>query len=611
VVPSGVATPGTLAETRVPHTLRRFFDWRTALPWAVAVVALAGAGAAWGAAIRNRSSSSTLRFEIRIPSNATIATGLGNPVAVAPGGRHIAYAANAADGSRKLFVRSAEDLQAREIPGSEFARFPFFSPDGKWVSFWASGQLKKAAVDGGSAVLLTDLPVISRVSWSPSGRLVMSVNGKLATTSAAGGAPTTITTPDSAHGETAQVQPVALADGKTALYTSLAMGGAAAARIGVASLEDGTTTILDVQGSYSLGVLDGYLIYITAGGAVMAVRFDARKRRVSGVPVPVIDQIATETGNPNSYADLSADGTLVYLSGLSQRQLMEVGANGALRPIIPDAGGYGWPRLSPDGRRLAVTVSSPSRSDIWIYDLPSGPLTRLTTEGTTNDRPEWMPDGKSVMFRSNRGGLNALWLQPVDGAGAATLLFGLKEAKVDEGALSSDGRYLLFQRDRTGRGELWYKTLQGDTVSRQVGTGPHGEVGGRFSPDGKWVVYASSEFGTSQVYVRPFPSLAARYQVSLNGGATPLWSPDGKRIFYMADRQIIAATIGSTQPFSIASRVPVFGRGFSFNGIHADYDVARDGRTFLALRPADDDAQLIAVHNWRAELRARMQGNAR
>ena len=214
------------------------------------------------------------------------------------------------------------------------------------------------------------------------------------------------------------------------------------------------------------------------------------------------------------------------------------------------------------------------------------------------------------MFRSNRGGLNALWLQPVDGAGPARLFFGLKDAKVDEGVLSPDGRYLLFQRDRTGRGELWYKDLRGDSTVRQVGSGPYGETGGRFSPDGKWVVYASGESGTSQVYVRPFPALTTRYQVSLNGGSTPVWSPDGKRIFYQADRQIVAATIASTQPFSIGLRMPILGRGFSFNGIHADYDVAKDGR-IIALRPADDDAQLIVVHNWRAELRARMQGSRR
>lgn len=608
---SSFATPSVPSGSHTAAAPRRASVVKKALPWAVAAAALVLAGTALVMATRTPADPSTLRFEIRIPSSTTIVTGLGNPVAIGPDGRYIAYSANLADGSRKLFVRSANDLVPREVPGSEYARYPFFSPDGKWVAFWAAGQLKKAAVEGGGAVLLTDLPVVTRVSWSPSGRLIMSVDGKLATMSAAGGAPIAISTPDSTKGETMQVAPIALADGKTALYTSMAMGGAAAARIGVVSLDNGSTTILDLQGSFPLGVLDGYLIYTTAGGAVMAAQYDAGKRKVIGVPVPVIDQVANETGNPNSYADLSHDGTLVYLSGLSQRQVMMVTSAGAAHPILPDAGGYGWPRLSPDGKRIAITVSTPSRSDVWIYDLPSGPLTRVTTEGATNDRPEWMPDGRSVMFRSNRGGLNALWIQPIDGAGATHLLFGLKEAKIDEGALSPDGKFLLFQRDRTGRGELWYVAVEGDTTQHRVGTGPNGEVGGRFSPDGKWVVYASSESGTSQVYVRPFPSLAARYQISLNGGATPVWSPDGKRIFYTADRQIIAATIGSTQPFSIASRAPVLSREYTFNGIHADYDVAKDGRTFVALRPADVDAQLIAVHNWRAELRARMEGTRR
>jgi len=281
------------------------------------------------------------------------------------------------------------------------------------------------------------------------------------------------------------------------------------------------------------------------------------------------------------------------------------------RPIIAEAGVFNTPRLSPDGRRLALTQGSGSRSDVYVYDLPAGPLVRVTTEGTANDRPEWVPDGKSLVFRSNRSGLNALWVQPLDGAGSARRLFGQKDAKIDEGVLSNDGRYLIYQADRTGRGELWARALQGDTTPRRVGSGPLGEVGGRFSPDGKWVVYTSSESGAAEVYVRPFPSLAARYQVSLAGGTTPLWSPDNKKIYYVSGRDLVAATIGSTSPFTIASRETVNIRGVTFNNIHADYDVMKDGRTVIALRTSGDDAQIVAVYNWRSEVLARMRDAAR
>ena len=583
-----------------------------ALPWAATAAAVALAAFAWLTRSRPAADPLPVRYQIVLPASFTMPpNGDGNPLAVAPGGRHVAYVANAENGTRLLYLRANNELVARPVPGSEFARQPFFSPDGTWIAFWASGQIKKASVDGGSAMVLSDLPAASRISWSPSGKLVMSVSGNLAVASVAGGAPSQLSTPDTTHGETAQLMPLALPDGATVLYTSMRMGGPAAAHIGVASLEDGSNTVLDIQGSYPLGVLDGYLIYATAGGVIMAVAFDVDSRRVTGVPAPLIDQVANTVGNAQIHAALSPDGVLAYVSGLTRRQLTRIAPDGTMVPVLEEPGTYNTPRLSPDGRRLALTQSSSARSDIWVYDLPVGPLVRLTTEGTTNDRPEWMPDGKSLLIRSNRGGNNALWVVPLDGTGSPRLLFGLDSARVDEGMVSSDGRYLLYQADRTGRGEVFMRGLEGDTTTRRVGTGAFGEVGPRFSPDGKWVVYSSGESGTSQVYVRPFPSLAARYQVSLAGGATPLWSPDGKRIYYTTGRELIVATIGSNLPFSIASRETINQRGFTFNAIHADYDLMKDGRTLIAFRASDDDARIVAVHNWRSELLARMRGAAR
>jgi eukaryotic-like serine/threonine-protein kinase len=584
---------------------------RPVLPWAIAAVAL---GVAAVALTRKPelAPTRTIRYQVPLPAGFSLPpTGDGDPVAVSLGGRYVAYSASEENGARRLYLRGADELVGRVVPGSEFPRQPFFSPDGKWIAFWSGGQIKKASVNGGTAVVLADLPVVSRVTWSPSGKLVMTLDGRLAATSEAGGTPQPFSAPDSAHGETAQEMPLALPDGNTVLYTSITMGGPAAAHIGVASLKDGSTTILNIQGAYPLGMLDEYLVYVTAGGVVMAVPFDLGSRKTSGVPVPLVDQVANSTGNASMHASLSADGALVYVSGMRRRELTRLEVGGSARPIIAEAGVFSTPRLSPDGKRLALTLGSGARSDVYVYDLPAGPLVRVTTEGTGNDRPEWMPDGKSLVFRSNRSGLNALWVQPLDGAGSARPLFGQTTAKIDEGVVSNDGHYLIYQADRTGRGELWARALVGDTTPRRVGTGSFGEVGGRFSPDGKWVVYTSSESGTAEVYVRPFPSLAARYQVSLAGGTTPLWSPDAKRIYYVAGRDLVAATIGSTSPFTIASRETVNTRGITFNNIHADYDVMKDGRTVIAFRTSGDDAQIVAVYNWRAEVLARMRDAAR
>jgi hypothetical protein len=173
--------------------------------------------------------------------------------------------------------------------------------------------------------------------------------------------------------------------------------------------------------------------------------------------------------------------------------------------------------------------------------------------------------------------------------------------------LSPDGGYLVVQRDSTGNGEVWYRAMRGDTTLRRVQAG----AGGRFSPDGKWLVYSAESGGTEQVFVRSFPSLSNQFQVSLSGGGTPIWSADGKRIFYVNGGQLMVATIGGTQPFSIASREVVLARGYTFILVHADYDVANDGRTILALQSPRQEAQLVVVRNLGAELKARLRGAPR
>jgi len=582
---------------------------RRTLPWAVSVVAVTLAGIAWGTRAQT-DEMGVLRYEIPLPGTSIMALGAGNPLAVSRGGKYIAYAGTGEDGVRKIFIKAAGELRPREVAGSFQGRNPFFSPDGQWIVFYSSGQLRKAAVAGGTSALLGDAAGAGRGSWSTSGEIVMSRGGQLARMPATGGAFESFTTIDSAAGETAQLAPIVIDDGETVLYQSYAMGGAAASRIGVASLTDGSSTILPLQGSYPLGVLDGHLVYGTAAGTMMAVAFDANKRRVLGAPIPVVDQVATESTGETS-AGLSTDGVLVMFSGSNRRRLMIAGDGDQPRPVAIEAQNIQWPRLSPDGRRLTMTIAASGRSDIWVFDLPSGPLARLTTDGTLNDRPEWMPDGKSVLFRSNRGRLNAIWVQPVDGAGNARLLYEMKSSKIDEGIVSNDGRYLAFQRDTTGVADLWYKPLSGDTTPRPVETSAAAELSPRFSPDGKWLAYSSSESGATQVYVRPFPSLAVRIQVSLDGGSTPVWSRDGRTIFYTNARRIVAATVSTQASFRVLERRNVVERLFTFNAIHADFDVMPDGKHVLALQPAEEDAQLIAVHNWRSELKARLAGRPR
>jgi Tol biopolymer transport system component len=599
-----VASKLTTAEQRA--AVRSASRTHLLVPWGIAVAALVAAGIGWGLALRAKPIASVLRYVVPVPANTAMPVTRGNTVAISPDGRFVAFAAWSTTGSQRLYIRAADELLPREVPGSERATFPFFSPDGAWLGFWMGGQFMKASLSGGAPVVLADAPTATAVTWTPTGWIVGSAGGRLVKSPATGGAPVPFTQADTARGEVTQTNPVALQDGETVLYTSIGRGGAPTARIGVASLSDGSSTILDLAGMFPLGVLDGYIVYTSADGTVMAAPFDQDARRV-GTPVALVDQASVNAANYQTLAQMSLDGSLVYVSGVAKRQLAIVGTDGVSRSI-GEAGSISWPRFSPDGKRVAVSIGSASQRDVWIVDPFAASFTRLTDGSGINDRPEWSADALSIVFRSNRRQLNTIWTQPLDG-GPASFVFGMPASHIDEGVLSRDGRYLVAQRDSTGAGEVWYRAMQGDTTPKLVEAGV-GAYAARFSPDGRWIAYASGAGGTAQVFVRAFPSLTTRHQVSLAGGTTPVWSADSKRIYYVNGGQMSVAAIGSTQPFTIASRTTVLSRGFTFNSVHADYDVAPDGR-IVALQSPTQDQQLVVVRNLGAELRARLSGTPR
>ena len=576
---------------------------RAALPWTVAVLALAAAAVAVRGARRGSGDAGVVRYEIPLAATTFSIAG-GNQVAISRDGRLVAYVSRSADGSRRIALRAADELQARDLPGTESATWPFFAPDGASLGFYAHGQIMKLSIGSGKLEVVAESPGIRGASWSPGGWIIASDNSVLVKTPAVGGTAQPFTKLNREKGETGQYTPVVLADGKHVLYTSAAMGGATAFKIGIASLDDGSTTILDLVGTFPLGVIDGYLVYTTAAGSLRAAPFDLAARRITGPSLALADEAAADGSFGFSYANMAADGSLVYVGGGGRRQLVLIDAKGTSHSI-GEPGAFSWPRFAPDGNRFAVSVGPLAQRDVYLYQLPSGPMTRFTNQGDINDRPEWTADGRTVLFRSNRSGRDAIWSQPVDAAQGASLLFARREAQIDEGVLSPDGAFLLVQRDSTGSGELWYRSMQGDTTFRRIASGD-GAYGGRFSPDGKWVVYTSTESGQEQVYVRPFPRIDNQYQVSTAGGGTPLWSADGKHIYYTLAGQLIEATIGSTQPFTIASRRVVLARGFTFYAVHADFDIAKDG-SILALQAPNQDARLIVVRNFATELRARTQ----
>ncbi len=568
-----------------------------ALPWAIAAVAVVIAAVAVARPGAQAGDTATpIRYNIEVSRSLLGYVGIGNILAIAPGGTAIALAGLEPNGARTLYLRRANDGVLRAIPGSTNARNPFFSRDGRWLAFFRGSQIFKAAVEGQEGVALVTDAGPGRTSWSRRDELVQSDGRVIVVRGLDDNAWRPVTTLDTAAGETAQLLPILLDDDETILYSSFSTGGPGNAKIGIASLSSGESTILPLQGAYALGILDDHLIFVTAAGAMMGAPLDRRNRRLTGSPVALGEQVQMEpTGEP--FAALSAQGDLLAVSGSSLRQLAIAEPGAQPRALNVAAQNVRWPRLSPDGRRIAMTISQDGQTDIWVYTMPSGPLVKISDAGITNDRPEWTPDGRSLLYRSSRGPRNSLWLQGAYG-GSARLLLADSVARIEEGVISSDGRWLLFQKDATGVADVWYKSIAPESTAHPVATSIHAEHGPRFSPDGRWLAYTSLESGVSQVYVRPFPSLDGRFQVSLDGGATPVWSRDGRALHYVVGSSVLRATLRTSPEFAVVSRDTLSAGAFSFTVIHADFDVFPDGRRVLGLVPTGLDTRLTMTHRW-------------
>jgi serine/threonine-protein kinase len=399
---------------------------------------------------------------------------------------------------------------------------------------------------------------------------------------------------------------VALPDGKTVLFSTGATDDVR--RIGVMSLPSRSSTVLDVIGIAPLGLRDGHLLYVTRAGALMALPFDAKRTRATGDPFQIQDSIRLSGGVRAATASLSASGTLGYLSGSSDSHLVLSAPGRPDVPVVAEPHGFNTPRFSPDGRKIAVTVLRPGTSDIWVYDLAAHTFAMVTTEGR-NGGPEWAPDGKRILFRSNtpEGKRVILW-QPADRSAKSEVLYQPDEL-VNEALMSPDAKWLLF---RTAPGErdptdILAVPLTGDKRSvMPLVTGPAVENLPRFSPDGRWIAYQSNESGRFEIYVRPFPGAGSRVQVSNEGGTEPVWARSGRALFYRTAAGIVSVAVTTGTTFSLGERRVALPGDYLGDPTHANYDVSPDGSQFLMLKAAGVQATPIIVHNWGREFREKL-----
>jgi serine/threonine-protein kinase len=541
--------------------------------------------------------SPVYREQIVLPKDHRINDGLaGGNIAVSPRGDRIAYLAETPASARQLFLRNADQLTPKSLY-SGTPRAPTFSPDGKWVAFVEGQEIKKVSIDGGPSVTLSHLPdLVGGLSWGPTGVLVAATaKTGLYVVPEIGGAGRLIPT---AEGQFAIRFPLILPNGNDVLYSATHFG---TRHLFLRSLSGGAPIDLEITGNRPLGYLEGQLIYTAPGGALMAVPFNAKRRIVTGPPVPVEQDVLVDAQGGASAA-LSASGMLVFRSGLSESQPVLARDSSAI-PILAEPRGFAYPRFSPDGKRVAFEVQTSQSIDIWVLDRARGPLTRLTSSGS--DRlPEWTADGRRILFVH---GQSELWWQAADASSPAELLYKPTEGDVVEAMISPGGKWILY---RTGASAQHPSSVFAIGMDRKGQATPLLAGGSSFmtprlSPDGHWLAYASNISGRYEVYVRPFPDSGGRVQVSVEGGNEPLWSRSGHTLFYRSTQGIVAAKVSTGASFGLGDRKLVLPGDFLASGSHPNYDIAPGDSAFLMLRRAGDDVQTVVVHNWVNHLRAR------
>ena len=610
------------------------------LPWMIAaafvVVSIASGALLWRAT--RPVDRPLMRFSADLGPEAV--EGPRITAAISPDGTRLAFVARGPGGKEQLATRLLDQATATLMPGTENPRDPFFSPDGQWIAFFADGKMKKISVRGGAAVTLCDAPAARGASWGEDGWIVMSPNqtSGLSRVPETGGTPLAITKPGD-KGEVVHRWPQILPGGQAVLFTGHTVAAAFDnASIEVLSMKTGQWKVVQRGGYFGRYLPSGHLVYIHQG-TLFAVGFDLDRLEVRGTPVPLLENVAGNDVVGAGQLDVARNGTLVYLSGGSSAVTFPVAwmeNTGKLQPLLPSPGLYFAPRFSPDGKRLALAVGAPGAGDIQIYDWQRDTMTRLTFT-QTNLFPVWTPDGKHIAFQSQSGGANSLLWIRADGAGESQLLLeGKGTGGTSQGrggdlrpySFSPDGKRLAFtevgadtsfdlwtlpldisdpERPKPGKPELFLRT-------------PFDEAEPVFSTDGRWIAYASNESGRAEVYVRPYsagaPSGSGKWQISTGGGTHPIWSSNGRELFYVTpDNRIMATTYTAKADSFDADKPRLWANTQILDlgpGVQWSLDLAPDGKRFAVFpRPETTAEQKGLVHitvllNFFDELRRRV-----
>jgi serine/threonine-protein kinase len=615
----------TFAQSNAPHGSSqpgRAARWstRAASPLALAAVIATGA-ALWGW-MRPEPARPIARYHLGLPDSARIGDGFAR-LALASDGSRLAYRSGSnADGTVAIWVRERDALTATKLVGTAGARSPFMSPDGLTVAYFGNRSLWTVPVRGGGAATTMSSTAIGEYggTWSAQGVIYVDGSGPSALVQLRanpGSTPTPFTRLDSARGESDHVFPEALPNGKGVVFV-VRRGAFDEWEIAVADTRTGSHRVL-TRGVYARYAKSGHILIVSASGVLSAARFDQRSMTLSGDPVALGVTVGLRGTVRVPDVAISDKGALIYSTGNSTTEGVRgepvwVERNGRVTPVAT-----GWttaarfPSLSPDGTQLALSIHDRDESQqLWVRHLARGTTTKLSHTGTLNFRPSWLADNKNIAYLSDRRKLGELYVRKLDGSDKDSLWL-TRRSELSEAFVTRDGQWIVYRQGANANADIYARRVSGDTTPIAIATSEYLERDPTVSPDGRYLLYTSDETGQLEVYMRPFPNVGEdKWLVSNAGGVNPLWSRDGKELFYRnsaGDLVAVDVTKSGTPPIGrqhvLFSALP-----FTFEAVHRTYDVTPDGQRFLMLRPAavakDIDEPLVVVENFFEELKRKV-----